>query len=78
MLDRYKCPVPSHAVRTRFLGNIASPSMAASPMDTVKGLWGGELPVFDHADEIQTLFGALLMGLWNRLIRAASWIDRCP
>jgi hypothetical protein len=30
LLDRYQCPVPFHAVRTRFLGNIASPVM---------GLW---------------------------------------
>jgi len=35
----------------------------------VKGLWGGELPVFDHPDEVNTLFGALVMGLWNRLTR---------
>ena len=27
LLDRYQCPVPFHAVRTRFLGNIASPDM---------------------------------------------------
>jgi hypothetical protein len=69
VLDRYKCPVPFHTVRTRFLGNIASPSMAASPIEMVKGLWGGELPVFDHPDEVNTLFGALVMGLWNRLTR---------
>jgi len=69
MLDRYKCPVPFHTVRTRFLGNIASPSITASPIAMVKGLWGGELPVFDHPDEVNTLFGALVMGLWNRLTR---------
>ncbi len=44
LLDRYRCPVPFHMVRTRFLGNIASPIMSASPLDTLKGLWGGELP----------------------------------
>ena len=37
-------PVPFHAVRTRFLGNVASPVMSASALDTLKGLWGGELP----------------------------------
>src|SRR6266480_6891928 len=42
LLDRYKCPV----VRTRFLGNIASPVMSASPIETVRGLWGGQLPPF--------------------------------
>jgi hypothetical protein len=40
LLDRYKCPVPFHEVRTRFLGNIASPVMSASPIETVRGLWG--------------------------------------
>jgi hypothetical protein len=47
LLARYRCPVPFHAVRTRFLGNIASPVVPASPLDTLKGLWGGELPEFD-------------------------------
>lgn len=69
LLDRYKCPVPFHAVRTRFLGNIASPAMAVSPIDMVKQLWGGELPVFDHIDEANILLSALVMGLWNRLTR---------
>src|SRR3954454_20501335 len=69
LLDRYKCPVPFHAVRTRFLGNIASPAMAASPIDMVKQLWGGELPIFDHLDEADTLLSTLIMGLWNRLTR---------
>ncbi len=69
LLDRYSCPVPFHAVRTRFLGNIASPSMAASPMEMVKGLWGSELPAFDSLEEANVLLGALVMGLWNRLTR---------
>ena len=47
LLKRYKCPTPFHEVRTRFLGNIASPVNGASPMETVKQLWGGELPAFD-------------------------------
>jgi hypothetical protein len=38
-------PVPCHEVRTRFLGNIAAPQLAVSPMQIVKDLWGGELPV---------------------------------
>ena len=50
LLDRYRCPVPFHMVRTRFLGNIASPVVSASPLDTLKGLWGGELPGFDSLD----------------------------
>lgn len=43
MLERYKCPVLFHEVRTRFLGNIASPVLGASPMETIKRLWDGEL-----------------------------------
>ena len=69
LLERYGCPVPFHEVRTRFLGNIASPVMAASPLETVKGLWGGELPEFDDLDAVNELMGALVMGLWNRLTR---------
>src|SRR5918911_4858749 len=69
LLERYRCPVPFHEVRTRFLGNIASPVMAASPLETVKGLWGSELPEFDDLDAVNELIGALFMGLWNRLTR---------
>src|SRR6516162_960452 len=68
LLDRYRCPMPFHVVRTRVLGNIASPDMAASPMDTVAGLWGGgELPAIDNLDALNELLRVLLMGLWNRL-----------
>jgi hypothetical protein len=69
LLDRYKCPVPFHQIRTRFLGNIASPVMSASPIETVRGLWGGELPPFDDINAANELIGALVMGLWNRLTR---------
>ena len=69
LLDRYRCPVPFHAVRTRFLGNIASPDMQGSPMKMVEALWGSELPTFDSLDEANELIGALVMGLWNRLTR---------
>lgn len=44
LLAKHGCPVPFHAVRTRFLGNIATPALSASPLWIVKGLWGGELP----------------------------------
>ena len=33
LLVRYRCPVPFHEVRTRFLGNIASPGMGVSPIN---------------------------------------------
>ena len=68
LLARYECPAPFHEVRTRFLGNIASPTMSA-PIEVVKGLWGGELPTFDTMDDANELLGALVMGLWNRLSR---------
>ena len=69
LLDRYRCPVPFHVVRTRFLGNIASPIVAASPMDTVADLWGGELPEFDSLDAANEMLRVLVMGLWNQLAR---------
>src|SRR5665811_489418 len=69
LLERYRCPVPFHEVRTRFLGNIATPIMSASPIKTVEDLWGGELPEFDSVDAARELIGALVMGLWNRLSR---------
>jgi hypothetical protein len=69
LLDRYRCPVPLHAVRTRFLGDIASPGMSTSPLDAAKALWGGELPEFDSLDAINELLRILVMGLWNGLAR---------
>jgi hypothetical protein len=36
-------------------------------METVQGLWGGELPEFDSLDAVNELLGALMVGLWNRL-----------
>jgi hypothetical protein len=69
LLERYRCPVPFHAVRTRFLGNIASPDMQSSPIKMVEALWGGASPTFDSIDDANELIGALVMGLWNRLTR---------
>jgi hypothetical protein len=69
LLEHYRCPVPFHEVRTRFLGNIASPTTGVSPIKIVEGLWGGELPEFDSIDAANQLIGALIMGLWNRLTR---------
>jgi hypothetical protein len=69
LLERYRCPVPFHEVRTRFLGNIASPGIGVPPLKMVESLWGGELPEFDSTDAAQELIGALVMGLWNRLTR---------
>jgi hypothetical protein len=59
-------------VRTRFMGNIASPVMGISPMETVKELWGGKLPEFESMDAVNELFNALVAGLWNRLAEHQS------
>lgn len=69
LLEKHACPVPFHVVRTRFLGNIATPELSASPLRIVEGLWGGELPVFESMDEANELIGALVQGLWNDLTR---------
>jgi hypothetical protein len=69
LLARHGCPVPFHAVRTRFLGNIATPTWSASPLRVVERLWGGELPEFESVDEANALFEALVQGLWNDLTR---------
>jgi hypothetical protein len=54
------------------MGNIASPVMDASPLHTVKGLWGGELPEFDSVEAVNELVNALIGGLWNRLTEHQS------
>jgi hypothetical protein len=69
LLEKHGCPVPFHEVRTRFLGNIATPELSVSPLQIIKELWGGELPVFDSIDEVNELIGALVQGLWNDLTR---------
>ncbi|MFH1043518.1 MAG: hypothetical protein V1796_00275 [Pseudomonadota bacterium] len=76
LLKRYQCPTPFHEVRTRFMGNIASPVMGASPLQTVKQLWRGELPEFDSIEAANELLNALVAGLWNRL--AAHQSSRNP
>ena len=71
LLARYACPIPFHAVRTRFLGNIATPTLDASPVQTITSLWGGKLPEFDDMAAVNELFEAL-MSLWNALAKHQS------
>ena len=71
LLERYACPIPFHVVRMRFLGNIATPKLDASPIETIKSLWGGELPEFDNMAAINELLEAM-MSLWNELARHQS------
>ena len=69
LLEHYRCPVPFHEVRARFLGNIATPAVGASPIKMVEKLWSGELPEFNSVDAANKLIGSLIMGLWNSLTR---------
>jgi hypothetical protein len=65
LLERHACPLPFHAVRALFMGNIATPDMAASPMQTIRDIWGGELPEFETEEDAELLLTGLMKGLWN-------------
>jgi hypothetical protein len=67
LLQRHGCPLPLHAVRTFFLGAIAAPGSAISPLGAAEALFGGELPVFDSQEDANALIGGLIIGLWNRI-----------
>ena len=69
LLERYKCPTPFHAVRTHFMGSIASPVETISPIETLKQLWGGELPAFDSMEDLNELLNVLTNELWNQLTK---------
>jgi hypothetical protein len=59
--------MPLHAIRTLFLGNIASPRLSVSPMEPVAQAWGGALPEFASPEDVEEVMGVLVQGLWNRL-----------
>ena len=67
LLNRYECPTPFHAVRTRFMGSIVSPVPDSSPVHAVRELWGGKFPPFDSMDDLNDLLHVLMDGLWNSL-----------
>ena len=75
MLERYQCPTPYHVVRTRFIGRIASPAENISPIETLKQLWGGELPPFDSIEDFNELLNVLINELWNQLTKHQSPAD---
>ena len=75
MLERYKCPTPYHAVRTRFIGRIASAAENISPIEMLKQLWGGELPLFDSIEDFNELLNVLINELWNQLTKHQSPAD---
>ena len=59
LLNHAACSTAFPVVRTRFLGNIATPRLDASPVQMVTSLWGGQLPTFDTAVAANELFDAL-------------------
>ena len=67
LLQRLRCPMPLHALRTLLLGNIASPRMDVSPMAPLAQAWGGEMPEFASAAEVEEVMQVIVHGLWNRL-----------
>ncbi len=71
LLRAHGCPTPFHAVRTRFLGNIATPRFDASPIEAIKALWSGTLPDFEDMGDANALFQGL-MSFWNHLAKHQS------
>jgi len=71
LLTQYECPVPFHAVRTRFLGNIATTRADANPVEAIKGLWGGELPEVENFEAINVLLDTFT-SLWNEMAKHQS------
>lgn len=72
LLIRYECPTRFHAVRTRFLGHIASPKVSVAPMQAVQDLWHGNMPEFEDEHSATVLIEGLINGLWNRLTKHQS------
>jgi hypothetical protein len=67
-LERHGCSKPFHVVRMRFWGEIVSPSLKASPIATIQGLWPNGLPEFASEREANDFFQTML-GLWNRMAK---------
>lgn len=67
LLVRLRCPSPFHALRTLLFGHIASPRLDVSPMAPLAQAWGGELPEFASADDVEEVVRVIVHGLWNRL-----------
>ncbi len=66
LLEAFSCPTPFHAVRARFMGNIASPILTASPIHTIEDFWPDGIPEFDSEEQANELMQGFL-GLWNHL-----------
>ena len=55
------------------MGSMASPVLGATPMGTVRELWGGELPAFESSDEMEALLKGLCNGLSAHLMALSSF-----
>lgn len=67
LLKRYDCPMPYHAVRARFVGCIACPSIDTHPVQALAALWHGSMPEIPNIDDANDLMQVLLYGVWNPL-----------
>lgn len=67
LLTRHRCPTPLHVLRALMMGHISSPRLDVSPMAPLMQAWGGELPEFGTAEDLDKVISVLLHGLWNRL-----------
>ncbi len=72
LLERHACPLPFHAVRALFMGNIATPDMTASPMQTIRDLWGGELPEFETQEDAEIFADRLDAGALERIEQSSK------
>ena len=66
LLEAHSCPTPFYAIRARFMGNIASPGLPASPNWTVHEFLPGATSPFEDFEEANELIQGLL-SLWNHL-----------
>jgi len=67
-LRRHDCPTPFHVVRMRFVGWVASPSLAASPLSVIETLWPEGLPEFEGEREAAKFYETFA-GLINHVSR---------
>lgn len=49
------------------MGSISRPDMSASPIQSIRDLWGGELPEFETKQDATLLMTGLIQGLWDGL-----------
>lgn len=67
LLKRYDCPLSYHAVRARFLGCIACPTINTHPVQALAALWHGTMPEIENIEDANELMQGLINGVWNPL-----------